>query len=100
MTRSRTPREGFARHHHADGMEVGHRPRQAAGALLLGLALCHPGCIERAPDREPPNVLIVLVDTLRKDHLGLYGYRRDNPHAPFGLRQRGPREYSDGLLVS
>ncbi len=30
---------------------------------------------------QPPNVLVVLVDTLRKDHLGAYGYPRDtSPH--------------------
>ena len=56
---------------------TGSATRLAAGALLLGLALPHLGCAERAADRHAPNVLIVLVDTLRKDHLGLYGYGRN-----------------------
>lgn len=30
-----------------------------------------------APGDVPPNVIVVLVDTLRKDHVGAYGYRRD-----------------------
>ncbi|MCB9899499.1 MAG: sulfatase [Planctomycetes bacterium] len=34
-----------------------------------------------APARRPPNVLFVSLDTLRADHLGAYGYRRDtSPH--------------------
>ena len=30
-----------------------------------------------APFKGPPNVVIVVSDTLRRDHLGLYGYSRD-----------------------
>ncbi len=34
-----------------------------------------------APSRRRPNVLIYLVDTLRADHLGVYGYARPtSPH--------------------
>lgn len=29
------------------------------------------------PDPHPPNVLIFLIDTLRQDHVGCYGYHRD-----------------------
>ncbi len=39
--------------------------------LLAGLALA--GC---AGDSDRPNVLIVVVDTLRADHLTSYGYER------------------------
>jgi arylsulfatase A-like enzyme len=39
--------------------------RRGRGPLLAGRSAC-PGC----------NVLLVSVDTLRADHLGLYGYRR------------------------
>ncbi len=31
---------------------------------------------DRGPETERPNVLIYLVDTLRRDHLGCYGYPR------------------------
>src|SRR5688572_16366612 len=43
----------------------------AAAAALLG-----PG----APPRRP-NVVVILIDTLRADHLPMYGYGRDT--APF-----------------
>lgn len=42
-----------------------------ASTLLLGALACH-----RAPPAPPPNVVLVLVDTLRADHLSLYGYGR------------------------
>ena len=41
-----------------------------AGALLLA-SCSRPGTAER------PNFIFVLVDTLRADHLGVYGYARD-----------------------
>jgi len=50
------------------------RARRLA-ALLLGLAACAP-----APD-ERPDLLLVVVDTLRADHLSVYGYERPtSPH--------------------
>lgn len=42
------------------------------GVLLLG-ALLLAGCAKEAS--PPVNVLLVVVDTLRQDHLGAYGYR-------------------------
>lgn len=41
--------------------------------LALGLLALSPGCWRR---EAPPNVLLLVVDTLRADHLGLYGYPR------------------------
>ncbi|MGH9748534.1 MAG: sulfatase family protein, partial [Candidatus Polarisedimenticolia bacterium] len=38
---------------------------------------------------EPPNVLLITVDTLRPDHLGCYGYRRHTSPAIDGLARRG-----------
>ncbi|MCP4903306.1 MAG: sulfatase [bacterium] len=40
--------------------------------ILLGLSI---GCGE--PPTERPNVVLVLVDTLRADHLGTYGYSKE-----------------------
>jgi len=41
--------------------------------VALGLSACG--------SQAPPNLLIVVVDTLRRDHLGAYGYERDtSPH--------------------
>lgn len=45
---------------------------RAAVALLLFLALLSPAACRH--DRPRPNVILVLVDALRADHLGCYGY--------------------------
>jgi arylsulfatase A-like enzyme len=59
------------------------RRRIAAAALLLALAGC--GGPERGTERHPiargANVVVVVIDTLRRDHLATYGYSRDT--APF-----------------
>jgi arylsulfatase A-like enzyme len=49
------------------------------GLLVLFLSSCQPG----EPSREPWNVdvVLVVVDTLRADHLPFYGYQKDT--APF-----------------
>ena len=41
--------------------------------VLPGLLACSFGQVER----EQPNIIFIVVDTLRKDHVGVYGYRRD-----------------------
>jgi len=41
----------------------------AAAACLVGGSCGHPG--------TPPPVILIVVDTLRADHLGAYGYPRD-----------------------
>ncbi|HET9766812.1 MAG TPA: sulfatase [Thermoanaerobaculia bacterium] len=43
-------------------------------ALTIAAVLAVGGC-ERRPE-QPRNVVVLLVDTLRADHLSLYGYRR------------------------
>ena len=46
-----------------------------SGLVCLSIVAC------AQPPETPPNVLIVLVDVLRRDHLGAYGYSRDtSPH--------------------
>lgn len=42
-------------------------------ASLAGLGSCGGGCRQAA---RPPSVLLIVVDTLRADHLGAYGYAR------------------------
>jgi arylsulfatase A-like enzyme len=44
-------------------------------SLLLAAALL-AGCSGEDPPPRP-NIVIYLVDTLRQDHLGLYGYERE-----------------------
>ncbi|HVR96413.1 MAG TPA: sulfatase [Thermoanaerobaculia bacterium] len=45
--------------------------------LCLALALFAAACAPQDQDAHPRNVLFILVDTLRADHLGVYGYGRD-----------------------
>ncbi len=52
--------------------------------LVLTSALWTVGCTDKVPTRAPHagiDVVIVLIDTLRPDHLGFYGYERET--APF-----------------
>jgi arylsulfatase A-like enzyme len=42
---------------------------------ILAAISCSVGCDRRVV--QQPNVLLVVVDTLRKDHLGCYGYHRN-----------------------
>jgi arylsulfatase len=48
-------------------------------AMLLSLAALAAGCggppVERSPSKQ--NVLLIVVDTLRADHLSCYGYGRE-----------------------
>lgn len=43
-------------------------------APLLCLA---SGCTPSAPDALPPNVVLLVLDTVRADHLSSYGYERN-----------------------
>jgi len=62
------------------------RSTLVAGALALGA--CAGGPAAESPPR--PNVLVVLVDTLRADRLSLYGYGREtSPHLDRFARERG-----------
>jgi arylsulfatase A-like enzyme len=50
------------------------------GLLATACALAFAGCA-RAPLPKRDNVVVVVIDTLRRDHLATYGYSRDT--APF-----------------
>ncbi|MFT4540263.1 MAG: arylsulfatase A-like enzyme [Planctomycetota bacterium] len=47
------------------------------GAGLCLTLLCIASCSPDAPIEPKPDVFMVVVDTLRKDRLGCYGYERD-----------------------
>jgi arylsulfatase len=48
----------------------------AFAAVLVALAACGRGRFSAPAAGQPRNVVVVLVDTLRADHLSLYGYSR------------------------
>jgi arylsulfatase A-like enzyme len=58
-------------------------PRRIATMALLGALLAMLAVAGRrwAAGPHRPNVVVVLVDTLRADHLGAYGYERDTSPA-------------------
>lgn len=58
--------------------------RRALALLPLALLL---GC--GSEPASPPNVVLIVVDTLRADHLSLYGYERRTSEAVDALASRG-----------
>ena len=50
--------------------------RIALGLVVLLHASCG-GADEQAPVREPQDVILISIDTLRPDHTSLFGYHRD-----------------------
>lgn len=55
----------------------------SAGAIAASIALPMPGRdqvptapLTPAPERQGPNLIFVVLDTLRADHVGTYGYER------------------------
>jgi arylsulfatase A-like enzyme len=57
---------------------AGGLPARARAGFVLGLTLLLGAC---GGGQKPEGVLLVVVDTLRADHLGVYGYERPtSPH--------------------
>jgi arylsulfatase A-like enzyme len=56
-------------------------PLRAVLAAFGAVAGLSAGCGETSGPAQPPNVLLVSIDTLRADHLSSYGYERNTtPH--------------------
>jgi arylsulfatase A-like enzyme len=53
----------------------------ARRGILVGVLLVAAACRGREPAPRPPNIAVVVLDTVRRDHLPVYGYPRDT--APF-----------------
>lgn len=64
-----------------------HRLRRWGATALLAAALAAPGCGE-APN-PTPNLVLIVIDTLRADHLGAYGYPRETSRNFDRLAARG-----------
>ena len=62
-------------------------------ALLAFLAVGLDFSFGRSVEHDRPNILVLLVDALRADHLGSYGYRHDTSPAIDSLAE-------DGVLFS
>jgi len=58
-----------------------------AAALTGALFWFRPALLFPEPPRQ--NIVVILVDTLRSDHLGTYGYPRDTSPAIDALAERG-----------
>ncbi|MEM9379554.1 MAG: sulfatase [Planctomycetota bacterium] len=54
-----------------------YRPRARRGAALLAVAIALAGGCGGDEPGSRPNVVLISIDTLRPDHLGCYGYRRN-----------------------
>jgi arylsulfatase A-like enzyme len=71
-----------------------HRPgRRIAPALAALLALLLPAILAGCPTAPPgggrPDIVFIIVDTLRADHLGCYGYDRPTSPRIDALARRG-----------
>ncbi len=56
------------------------RTKLARATLTIALVIVS-ACSDRAPENHQPNVVLVVIDTLRPDHLGFHGYQHET--APF-----------------
>ena len=75
-------------------------PTRASRLALCGLLAWSLACSPRSGERSPstartaadrPNILLIVVDTLRADHLSSYGYARPTSPAIDALAARGVR---------
>jgi arylsulfatase A-like enzyme len=66
-------------------------PARLLAPLAALLAAGGLACGHGARRVDPPNVLLITVDTLRPDHLGCYGYARRTSPAIDGLAAGGVR---------
>ncbi len=85
-------------------LAAGTRMKTITGSLLFLLALAGCGCgaedpgAERRHEGDFENLLLIVVDTLRSDHLPSYGYPRNT--APFLTRLAGEGIQLQGYAVS
>lgn len=49
--------------------------RWIAGCFVA--SCCAPSCSESSPEELRPNLVLIVMDTVRRDHLSCYGYERD-----------------------
>ncbi|MFO8183669.1 MAG: sulfatase [Candidatus Aegiribacteria sp.] len=65
--------------------------RNLTGAAVSFFLMQCLSCGDSVEDVSRPNVILVIIDTLRADHLGCYGYHRDTSPALDSLAEAGSR---------
>jgi hypothetical protein len=71
---------------------------QSWAPLLFGALIGSVGCSTQDGSLQRANVVLIVVDALRADHLGIYGY--DRPTSPFiALSTIPPVEDREGLAT-
>jgi arylsulfatase A-like enzyme len=63
--------------------------RRAAALLALGVGLAGAAGCQRTPPREPYNVVVIVMDTVRGDHVSANGYARKTTPAIDALAAEG-----------
>ena len=62
----------------------------AIGVFLVAVtSALLPACSEAPAKDRPSNLILVTIDTLRADHLGIYGYERDTSPSLDALAREG-----------
>jgi arylsulfatase A-like enzyme len=64
--------------------------RHTVALLLVGLVLAQAGCRKTSKlKREKPNVVLIVIDALRRDHVSAYGYKHKTTPVIDALAERG-----------
>ena len=66
-------------------------PRIILCILFGGSTLLAPASAQTAADKNPPDVYLITIDTLRADHVGCYGYKQVETPALDALAADGVR---------
>lgn len=67
------------------------RVRLLALCLMLSLCCFLAGCREEKTPAVPQNIMLITIDSLRADHLGCYGYKRNTTPNIDALAQKATR---------
>ena len=62
-----------------------------AAVILLGCSACEPGDTPKREAQELQGIVLILLDTVRADHVGCYGYDRPTTPNMDALAKRGVR---------
>jgi len=57
-------------------MELRYRPRVGSTPFSTALLFLSLLCVSGCNNNRPPNVIVISLDTVRADHLSVYGYHR------------------------